>query len=88
MRKKWEESKDTFLYLNDEEVNYLIENGSSFYMWCKNSLDLVSKQYEDEWWHLPSDGGGAVCILNDEQLKDLFIRCKYQLDTRDVRYIK
>lgn len=88
MRKKWEESKDIFLYLNDTDVDYLIENVSSFYMWSRNSLDLVSMHYTGEWWHCPSDGGGAVCILNDESLRDLFIRCRYQLDTRNIRYIK
>ena len=82
----FEKSNKTFIELNEEQVEYLIKNVRRFSWWTGRNLNPISRSY-DEWNEVYADGGGAIGILKDKDIKDRFIRCRYELDTRDIQLI-
>lgn len=78
--------KKNFVELNEEQVNYLIKNVRHFSWWTGRNLNPISHGFH-EWSEVYADGGGAIGILTDTDIKDRFIRCRYELDTRDIKYI-
>lgn len=81
----FEKGNKTFIELNEEQVEYLIRNVRHFSWWTGSELNSLSRSY-NEWYECYANGGGAMGILKDKNIKDMFIRCRYTLDTRDIKY--